>query len=52
MIGDAKRLRVEVPHARSFPLSISPKATESEGLMPLCVSKAELNVHYSLFIVH
>jgi len=38
---------------RGFRLqSISPKATESEGLMPLCVSKAELKVHYSFFIVH
>jgi hypothetical protein len=36
---------------RGFRLqSISPKATESEGLMPLCVSKAELKVHCSLFI--
>ena len=34
MIGDAKRLRVEVPHARSFPLSISPKDIESEGYIP------------------
>ena len=34
MIGDAKRLRIEVSHARSFPLSISPKDIESEGLFP------------------
>jgi hypothetical protein len=26
-------LRVEVPHARSFPLSISPKDIESEGCL-------------------
>jgi hypothetical protein len=34
MIGDAKRLRIEVSHARSFPLSISPKDIESEGNIP------------------
>ena len=48
MRGDAERLRVEVPRARSFPLSISPKDIESEGIMPLCKSKAELQ--HSLFI--
>jgi len=34
MIGDAKRLPAEVPRGRSFPLSISPKDIESEGLFP------------------
>jgi len=36
------------PGGRSFPLSISPKDIESEGIMPLCKGKAELQ--RSLFI--